>query len=52
MDIRREELLKLIRGGLTPKALEEQLSNYHENDIAGIDVYKRQPPRRSHCRAR
>ena len=36
MDIRREELLKLIRGGLTPKALEEQLSNYHENDIAGI----------------
>ena len=29
MDIRREELLKLIRGGLTPKALEEQLSLIH-----------------------
>ena len=43
MDIRREELLKLIRGGLTPKALEEQLSNYHENDIAGILEELEQP---------
>ena len=45
MDIRREELLKLIRGGLTPKALEEQLSNYHENDIAGILEELEQPER-------
>ena len=32
----QKELLALLRSGMSPKLLKEELRNYHENDIADV----------------